>query len=72
MKKLGKQVDAEKSEGGQGKLGLCAIHGINWTEVEELWDMDAEMVEAVIEDIIEEVLLLPDVSVTTPQYNSST
>jgi hypothetical protein len=67
MKKLGKQMEAEKLEEGQGKMGLCAIHGVNWTEVEELWDMDVEMVEAVIGDIIEEVLLLPDASVTTPQ-----
>src|SRR5271154_2645195 len=67
MKKLGKQGEAERSEEGQGKMGLCAILGVNWTEVEELWDMDVEMVEAVIEDIIEEVLLLPDASNTTPQ-----
>jgi len=67
MKKLGKQVEVEKSEEGQGKMGLCAIHGVNWTEVEELWDMDVEMVEAVIEDIIEEVLLLPEEETTNSQ-----
>ena len=67
MKKLGKQVEVEKSEEGQGKMGLCAVQGVNWTEVEELWDMDVEMVEAVIEDIIEEVLLLPEDETTNSQ-----
>lgn len=68
MKKLGKQVGrGESSEAHEGKTGLCAIHRVNWTEVEELWDLDVETVDAVIEDILEEAFSLLGEETTTSQ-----
>src|SRR5271156_2868858 len=51
MKKLGKQMEEKGSERHGGNKGLCAIHRVNWTEVEEIWDTDGEMVKSMMEDI---------------------
>ena len=46
MRKEGKLGNG-KSE-SKGTVGLCALQGLNWTEVQEIWDVDGEMWEDVI------------------------
>lgn len=58
MRKEG-ELGGGTSEGKDGKAGLCAMHGVNWTEVEKIWELDGEM-EDVMESIWEALLLIPD------------
>lgn len=48
-----------RSGGKDGKVGLCAMHGVNWTEVEKIWEMDCEMEDA-MESIWEALILIPN------------
>jgi len=67
IKKLGKQMEEKGSERHGGNKGLCAIHRVNWTEVEEIWDTDGEMVKSMMEDIWHELYLLLGEETNTSQ-----
>ena len=53
IKKSRKHGSAKSSEIQADEIGLCATDGLKWSDVEEFWDMDDEMAEALMRDVFE-------------------